>query len=263
VISAMHCPFCENDNPADSRFCNACGAQLNLAPCLRCGAVNEARAETCFQCHARLSGDRVESDITITDAEGTPEPPPRSSAEHRFEIMESITAESITAAAPDMFAGTSRTDSSQRSHRFYYAAIAVLVLILVAVPVYVSNQQSVVDAPYASSVTEASLGTRPIKARGAPSEEPKNVAREATGTREATGVQPGAAKSASATGDAPCTPGVAALGLCTPAHERPEDTAGGRAAIASHDTWTHGSQGECTEAAALMGICSRTTAAAR
>lgn len=257
-MSALHCPFCENDNPADSRFCNACGAQLNLAPCLRCGAVNEAQAQTCFQCHARLSGDQVETDTTIADVESTPERPARSSAEHRFEIMESITA-----AAPDVFAGTSKADSSQRSHRFYLAAIAVLLLILVAVPVYVSNQQSVIDTPFASSITEASLGTRPIKARGAPSENPKNVTREAIGTREVTGAQPGTAKSASATGGAPCTPGVAALGLCTPAHERTEDPAGGRASIASQDTRTHGTQGECNEAAALMGLCSRTTAATR
>jgi Double zinc ribbon len=257
-MSAMHCPFCENDNPADSRFCNACGAQLNLAPCLRCGAVNEAQAQTCFQCHARLGGDQVETDTTIAEIEGIPERPARSPAEHRFEIMESITA-----AAPHVFAGTSKADSSQRSHRLYVAAIVVLLLILFAVPVYVSNQQSVVDTPFASSVTEASLGTRPIKARGAPSENPKNVTREATGTQEITGARPGAAKGASATEGAPCTPGVAALGLCTPERERPEDPAGSRASIASHDTRTPGTQGECNEAAALMGLCSRTTAATR
>jgi hypothetical protein len=257
-MSAMHCPFCEKDNPADSRFCNACGAQLNLAPCLRCGAVNEAQAQTCFQCRARLGGDQVEADTTIADVESSPPRPARSPIEHRFEIMESITA-----AAPDVFAGTSKADSGLRSHRVYVAAIAVLLLILVAVPIYVSNRQSAVDTPIASSVTEASLGTRPIKARGAPSEDPKNVTSEATGTREMTGAQPGAAKGTAATGGAPCTPGVAALGLCTPAHEQPEDPAGGRASIASHDTRTHGTQGECNEAAALMDLCSRTTAATR
>ena len=180
-MSAMHCPFCENDNPADSRFCNACGAQLNLAPCLRCGAVNEAQARTCFQCHARLGGDQPEIDAATADVVSTPERPARNSAEHRFEIMESMTA-----TASDVFAGTAKVESSPRSRRLYVAAIAVLLLILVAVPVYVSNQQSVVDTPYASSITETSLGTRPIKARDAPSEAPKNVTRGATGTRAGT-----------------------------------------------------------------------------
>jgi hypothetical protein len=201
----------------------------------------------------------VETDTAVADVEGAPERPARNSPEHRFEIMESITA-----TAPDVIAGTSKTESSRPSHRYYVAAIAGLLLILIAVPVYVSQQQSVVDTPYASPVTEASLGTRPIKARGASSDEPKNVPREATGTRAATGAQPGAAKGAAATGGAPCTPGVAALGLCTPAHERPVDPAAGdRASVASHDTRTYGTQGECNEAAALMGLCSRTTAATR
>jgi hypothetical protein len=41
-------------NPADSKFCNACGAPLPLVPCARCGAVNDPGATACYQCGAPL-----------------------------------------------------------------------------------------------------------------------------------------------------------------------------------------------------------------
>ena len=50
------CPFCEQVNPADSKFCNACGGALHLVPCPRCGAVNDVTATTCYQCHGQLPG---------------------------------------------------------------------------------------------------------------------------------------------------------------------------------------------------------------
>jgi len=43
-------------NPADSRFCNACGAQLNLALCPHCAAVNARAAKDCYQCGGSLTG---------------------------------------------------------------------------------------------------------------------------------------------------------------------------------------------------------------
>ena len=50
------CRFCEHGNPADSKFCNACGGALHLVPCPRCGAVNDVTAAACYQCHGQLSG---------------------------------------------------------------------------------------------------------------------------------------------------------------------------------------------------------------
>ena len=51
----VYCNFCTHGNPDGSKFCNECGAQLNLAPCSRCDAVNTASARLCFQCGALLS----------------------------------------------------------------------------------------------------------------------------------------------------------------------------------------------------------------
>ena len=48
------CPVCEHVNPAESRFCNACGAPLHLAPCPRCGAMNGLAAKNCYKCRAGL-----------------------------------------------------------------------------------------------------------------------------------------------------------------------------------------------------------------
>jgi hypothetical protein len=48
------CPICEHVNPAESRFCNACGAPLHLAPCPRCGTINGLGAQDCYKCGAAL-----------------------------------------------------------------------------------------------------------------------------------------------------------------------------------------------------------------
>lgn len=54
-MSKNQCPYCDHDNPAESKFCNACGAVLHLAPCPKCGAVNDKGAAQCYRCHHVLS----------------------------------------------------------------------------------------------------------------------------------------------------------------------------------------------------------------
>jgi len=48
------CPFCENVNPPNSKFCNACGVRMHAALCPHCGAVNVVTATTCVSCAAPL-----------------------------------------------------------------------------------------------------------------------------------------------------------------------------------------------------------------
>jgi hypothetical protein len=50
------CPFCEHGNPADAKFCSDCGGALHLAPCPKCGAVNEVAVSVCYQCRSQLRG---------------------------------------------------------------------------------------------------------------------------------------------------------------------------------------------------------------
>jgi class 3 adenylate cyclase/tetratricopeptide (TPR) repeat protein len=55
----MQCPRCERENPADARFCNGCGARLELA-CAGCGHVNPLGSRFCNGCGAKL-GDAAPS----------------------------------------------------------------------------------------------------------------------------------------------------------------------------------------------------------
>lgn len=48
------CPFCQHDNPADSKYCSDCGGCLYLVPCASCGAINDVKASVCYQCQAHL-----------------------------------------------------------------------------------------------------------------------------------------------------------------------------------------------------------------
>jgi len=49
------CPYCDHVSPAESKFCNDCGAALHLMPCPHCGAVNDITVSTaCYRCHGEL-----------------------------------------------------------------------------------------------------------------------------------------------------------------------------------------------------------------
>jgi uncharacterized OB-fold protein len=45
----MRCPHCQQDNPAEARFCNGCGARLQLT-CPSCGHVNPPGGRFCNGC---------------------------------------------------------------------------------------------------------------------------------------------------------------------------------------------------------------------
>lgn len=51
----LKCGFCGHGNPANSRYCNACGAPLTAQPCPQCGTTNDAMATTCQECDAPLA----------------------------------------------------------------------------------------------------------------------------------------------------------------------------------------------------------------
>src|SRR6266852_2569081 len=61
-MSLIRCSNCAHDNPADSKFCGACGGALHLpaylASCPRCGTVNPVKATVCCWCQGPLAGRR-------------------------------------------------------------------------------------------------------------------------------------------------------------------------------------------------------------
>ena len=57
-LSLIRCRYCGYTNPADAKFCSACGGELHLPPhltsCLRCGTVNLVKATACSWCRSPL-----------------------------------------------------------------------------------------------------------------------------------------------------------------------------------------------------------------
>src|SRR5690606_22547131 len=49
-MDIVHCAFCKNSNPADAKFCNACGSALALQLCEACGAIDNVSATVCHKC---------------------------------------------------------------------------------------------------------------------------------------------------------------------------------------------------------------------
>src|SRR5438034_11544902 len=49
----MKCPQCQQDNPADARFCNGCGTRLVLT-CPSCNQANPPASRFCNGCGEKL-----------------------------------------------------------------------------------------------------------------------------------------------------------------------------------------------------------------
>ena len=49
-MDIVHCSFCKHGNPADAKFCNACGSSLALQLCEACGAIDNVSATVCHKC---------------------------------------------------------------------------------------------------------------------------------------------------------------------------------------------------------------------
>ena len=86
-IPIRQCPYCDHVSPADSKFCNACGAALHLVPCPHCGAVNDiATTSACYRCHGELRENvtplpTAPAPVSTADASAPPAEPERSPAE--------------------------------------------------------------------------------------------------------------------------------------------------------------------------------------
>jgi len=67
-LSGMQCPFCSKGNPQGAKFCSECGGALHLAPCPRCGAVNDIVATNCYQCRSPLGEQSADAVASSADA---------------------------------------------------------------------------------------------------------------------------------------------------------------------------------------------------
>jgi len=250
-MSLNSCPYCEQDNPAEAKFCNACGGALHLVPCARCGAVNDITASTCYQCHVQLPGRG-------TDA--------RDAAQPTAEV-----SKPLPGAPSRIIVGAA-----------VLAAIALL-------GYYGYRQTPLVDAPQPPAASGEASGrggsagagvigrdaaagdTTPAKA-----DDVAQPASPATAPPETPLADPAPAaaippRAATAGRRAPprqelCTEAAAALGLCTmtPDQKKQAEAAAAiKAAIARPEATDAGKAGgqeppgqeACTEAVAALGLC--------
>jgi hypothetical protein len=66
----MQCPSCQHENPERARFCNDCGAALEVR-CESCGQVNPAGSRFCNRCGAALVAPSSPAPSPGADAEAS------------------------------------------------------------------------------------------------------------------------------------------------------------------------------------------------
>jgi hypothetical protein len=67
----MHYPQCQHANPAGARFCNACGAQLEVV-CLACSQVNPPGSRFCNACGQNLAQPPAPAASVVSPSSYTP-----------------------------------------------------------------------------------------------------------------------------------------------------------------------------------------------
>ena len=71
------CPYCAHLSPPQSKFCNDCGAALNLLPCPHCGAINDITLQSdCSRCQGSLLADGLAALIAEVAEPRPAEPEP-------------------------------------------------------------------------------------------------------------------------------------------------------------------------------------------
>lgn len=236
------CPYCDHVSPANSKFCNECGAALHLKPCQHCGAVNDVTLTSfCARCNGALN----EGSAVALMGAAQPQMSPQMSTERPPEMpMTALDSLPWQEARPALAARTSPP----------LRLLLIAALTLGGLGLYAFQHKPAPPSPSpvspapAAVEAKAELTTPAIAA--APTVEPARIvepaapeASEADVTAAVAAEPPALGRPAAATRPAarpprtspaqrsdveppppnigPCTDAVAALGLCTPAPRRP------------------------------------------
>ena len=263
-MSLIRCQYCEQSNPAEARFCNACGGALRLPPhlasCPRCGTVNPVTTAVCCWCRAQLPGHRERALVPVSPAAEVSRSLPRRRS--RVIVGTAVVA-AIAVLGYYTYRQRSLADapqppaaSSEASGRGAPAGAGFI------------GQDAVADEPKSASADNSagltSLATSPP---GAPLAVPVRAAanqpradRQPVKSQEAKASEPAPLRSEA------CTEAAAALGLCATKSvqkKEPETAAAVEAAIKRPQTTGAGNAGgqepphpqTCTEAVAALGLC--------
>ena len=77
-MDIVHCSFCKHGNPADAKFCNACGSSLALQLGEACGAIDNVSATVCHKCGHPFA---PRSDVAAADTDAAQSLTPAAQAE--------------------------------------------------------------------------------------------------------------------------------------------------------------------------------------
>jgi hypothetical protein len=263
-MSLNRCPFCKHENPADSKFCNGCGAPLHLVPCPHCGVVNDVTQVTCYECRSPLQQPAGEGPDAAPTAAAIALSLPRRNSRvlAGVAVLSAIAVlgyygyrEFSLADAPRPPAASS--DAGGRGGAASAGTIVRDTTTSDAAPAKMDDSArpagtatSPPETPLAGPTRAAAVEPR-VEPRAAESRETKHAAgpivRPATGAGKAGGKEPPLREA--------CTEALAALGLCVS-----KPAAGPAARVQATDAGKAGArepprQEACTEAVAALGLC--------
>lgn len=243
------CPYCDHVSPANSKFCNECGAALHLKPCQHCGAVNDVTlTNVCARCNGALNeGSAValveaaqppisterqtEMPMTAVDSlpwqEARPTLAARPSPPLRLLLIAALALGGLglyafqhkpappkpSAVSPAPAPAAVEAKAAELTTPAIAAAPAAVSARIVE-PAEAEASAALVTAVGTADVTAAVAAEPP--AQGRPAVLPRPAARPPrTSPARGSNVEPPPPNIG------PCTDAVAALGLCTPAPRRP------------------------------------------
>lgn len=233
------CSFCSHKNPEDAKFCNACGASMHLQLCQHCGAIDNVSAVACYKCGRSFSSRGADDDARTEAERGTDARSTAAPASPGVAGLEKATTTPRPADPAPVRRPEQRKGSAARALLFVVIAAAAVFLYRAYLPSEEGGAADAVQAraPDRSSpgTIDATLGAVPpssaiLAAEVVPVRTPP--AAPAVAQPPAADVPPlpqdegqpaavpepsnagGAAGSEVPPGSYPCTPGVAALGLC-------------------------------------------------
>lgn len=262
-MALTKCKYCEHGNPPDSKYCNACGGILTLAPCPHCGAVSEVTATTCYQCGGSLQESSKDAIVPALPAAPISRPSLRQpSLAIVGTVVVAIVAfigyyayrhYSLVSLPPSSAANT---EAKGRSGPVEPASTpgpaATPTVSVIATPTSAVSPAGAIPAPptppATPQMTERRASRQPVEPSAAAVAAP--VARPQT-TNGGTAGELGPPRLG------PCTERVAALGLCTPKpvpKNEAETAAAVPAAVVARPQTNNGGE-PCAEALAALGLC--------
>ena len=236
-MSLVKCSNCAHDNPADAKFCGACGGALHLpaylASCPRCGTVNPVKATICCWCQGPLAGRRPSR---------RPSPV----------VVGTAVLAAIAALGYYTYPQFSLVDARQPPAASGEAGLASPATLPLETPSpKTPPPEAVLADPARAAANQPGPGRQPVEAPAA------KAAAVAIARPQA--INAGKEGERAPSRQEACTEAGAALGLCVAKSVQKKEAAAVEAAIKRPQATGAGNAGgqepPCTEAVAALGLC--------